>query len=271
MTFTRRTVANHFEIVGVGLHSGAPVSVKFHPAEDGIHFRRGTERVAARPENVVDTSRCTRLSNVSTVEHFMSAMAACGVTDAEIEVSAEEMPGLDGSSLPIVEAILATDLSDLGEAVLHGPFARVYDKGEHHSVAVATGDGRWRYCFDTGPAWPGIQDFELRFSLETYQSYLAPARTFCFAHELEAIQKAGLGRGLDENSALVIGETGYDNASRFADEPARHKLLDLIGDLYLAGVPPQFLNVVAERSGHTANVAAAQKLAESVTIERVSS
>ncbi len=267
MNFRRRTLGDTAKLAGVGLHSGELVSVSLHPATDGITFRRGSDCVAAKPENVVDTGRCTRLSNVSTVEHFMSAFAALGITDVTVEVDAAEMPGLDGSALPVVEAVLAAGLVEIGSATLHGPFARVFDKGESHSVAVATGEGWWRYCFDTGAAWPGLQDFEIRITEEAYREAVAPARTFCFEHELEAIRKAGLGRGLDESSALVIGQGSYLNEARFSDEPARHKLLDLLGDLYLSGVPPQLLNIVAEKSGHTANVAAARKLAEHVKIE----
>jgi UDP-3-O-acyl-N-acetylglucosamine deacetylase len=100
--------------------------------------------------------------------------------------------------------------------------------------------------------------------VNSFEAEVAPARTFGFERELPQIEAAGLAKGLDRSSALLIGESGYANEARFDDEPARHKLLDAMGDLYLSGVPVRFLNVVAERTGHRMNVLAASKLKEAV-------
>lgn len=100
-----------------------------------------------------------------------------------------------------------------------------------------------------------------------YSDGVAPARTFCFEADIPLIQAAGLGNGGNEQNTLVVGPEGYLTENRFADEPARHKLLDLAGDLYLSGVPLRFVNVVGERSGHRLNVAAAARLAEVCTWE----
>jgi UDP-3-O-acyl-N-acetylglucosamine deacetylase len=219
------------------------------------------------PENVTDTSRCTRLGEVSTVEHLMSALAGLGVTDAEVEVEGDELPAMDGCSLAFYQGVSAVGLSDLGEARVDGPFERVFHVDGDVKIAISSGNGHWRYEFECGERWPHSQHFEV-LSLNNYADEVAPARTFAFEEEMEMIRKAGLGKGLDETTAFVIGASGYINQTRFDDEPARHKALDLIGDLYLSGVPPQLLNVVAQRSGHRTNVAAAAKLREHATIKK---
>lgn len=264
--FERLTLGNTISLDGVGLHSGQPVRLDLHPNESGIWFRWKDESIQAIPSNVVDTSRCTKLGSISTIEHLMSALAGCGITDAVAELSAPELPGVDGSAKPFVELIATAGTASLGFAEVDGPFARVFEKSELGELAIATGEGWWRYTFETGERWPGTQAFEVQLDIETYRRDVAPARTFCFEEELEMIQKSGLGRGLDESSALVLGKAGYLNPSRYDDEPPRHKMLDLIGDLYLAGVPIRLLDVVAVRTGHTANVAAAHKLSQHVTI-----
>ncbi|MBS1704502.1 MAG: UDP-3-O-acyl-N-acetylglucosamine deacetylase [Armatimonadetes bacterium] len=262
--FVRQTLSQDLEFEGNGLHSGVPVKVWVRPGEDGIWFRHGQERVQAIPENVSDTTRCTRLGSIATIEHLMSAFAGVGITDAEIELSELELPALDGASWVFATALDAVPKAELGTVQLEGLYARVYEKEDSHSIAIARGDGWWRYEFLTGDRWPGSQDFEFRCSPESYIAQIAPARTFGFEEELPQIKAAGLAKGLDETSALVLGQEGYLNTPKFADEPVRHKLLDLIGDLYLAGIPPTLLSVVADRSGHTANVRAAKKLRASV-------
>lgn len=262
------TVAQDVQWSGVGLHTGDPVTVRACPGTDGIAFRLGSERVAALADNVSETVRCTRLGPISTIEHLMSALAGLGITDAEIEVSSGEMPGLDGSSKPYVDAIRAAGTTDVGTLSVEGPFARVFEKGEYHAISIARGDGLFRYLFATGERWPQEQVIELELTPEAYADEIAPARTFALEEELPWIKEKGLAKGLDETSALVLGSDGYLNAARFADEPVRHKMLDLVGDLALSGVPMSLLSVVAERSGHASNVAAAAKLSQAVRITR---
>lgn len=267
MTFSRSTLSSCVEFEGRGLHSGAPVRVTVSPGERGIWFYCGAEEVQARPENITDTTRCTRLGTISTIEHLMSAFAAAGVTDAEVELSAPELPALDGASREYLIGLCESGLVELGKAELEGPFARVFEKDCGSVVAIAKGQGHWRYVFDTGDRWPEMQDFELFINTSSYLEEISDARTFAFEEELEQVRAAGLGQGLDETTALVLGKERYINNALYPDEPARHKLLDLIDDLYLSGIPPVLLDVVAEKSGHTANVRAAAKLAQAVTIK----
>lgn len=263
MTYTRKTLAQAVSFEGLGLHTGVPVKVTVHPGEEGIGFRLGGNRVAAHPANVTDTTRSTKLGEIGTVEHLMSAFAGLEITDAEVELDAPELPGMDGSSKGYVQSLLAAGFTELGEAEVPALFTRVFlQEDDGTKLAIAKGHGHWRYVFTTPDRWPGEQAFEAEDVTASYAEAIAPARTFAFAEEIPFIIQAGLGKGLDETSALILGIEGYKNESRFDDEPARHKLLDVIGDLYLAGVPLRALSVVAERSGHRANVHAAKMLAE---------
>ncbi len=260
MTFPRRTLAADVRLEGLGLHGGEPTVLTIHPGERGIWFLSRGERTEARPENVTDTTRCTKLGNVSTIEHLMSALAGLGVTDAEIELTAPELPALDGSALAYVNALRSAGLVDTGTFELPALYNRLFLQEDGIKIAMGKGEGFWRYVYDLGDRWPGVQEFEM--TPGAYETEVAPARTFALAEELPPIIQAGLARGLDRESALVLGIEGYKNRPRFPDEPARHKLLDLVGDLYLSGVPVAALDVVAEKSGHRTHVKAAAMLAQ---------
>lgn len=266
--FERRTLVAEARFAGPGLHSGAPCEAVVGPGQDGLWLTAEGRRTEVEPGAVADTLRCTRLGSVSTVEHLLAALAGLGVTDAEIHVSGGEVPAADGSALPFAAAIEAAGTVACGVAAAHGLFERVFSTDGRATVAISRGEGHWRYEFDAGERWPGASAFGAELTPGVFLSEVAPARTFAFEEEVERLRAAGLGRGLDESSCLVLGRSGYVNPARFSDEPARHKLLDLVGDLSLAGVPTAVLNVVAARSGHTLNVQAAGRLASRVRVER---
>lgn len=265
--FPRLTLSQVVEFSGAGLHSGELVTVKVAPGDNGIWFTGLGERVEARPENVTDTSRCTKLGSISTVEHLMSALAAMGVTDAEVSVSAAELPAMDGAAAEYTAAIQSTGVSQIGVATF-SLFERVFFIEDPIRIAIAKGEGHWRFDFECGDRWPHSQSFECRLTPGLYARDVAPARTFAFEEEVAPLRAAGLAKGLDESSALVLGHEGYVNEAKCLDEPARHKLLDLIGDLALAGVPVHLVDVVAVRSGHRTNVEAAKRLVQHARIER---
>jgi UDP-3-O-acyl-N-acetylglucosamine deacetylase len=260
--FRRKTVKETVAFEGVGIHSGIPSKVVVHPGQNEIVFVGGGERIEAVPENVIDSNRCTALSNARTIEHLMSALAALEITDADIEVTGEELPILDGSASEFVEGLNAVGFEELGLKSAAGLFGRINMQDELQRMSISVGEGWWKYEFDTGERWPGRLEFEIEIGTESYLNEIATARTFVMEEEIDALVAAGLGKGANEHNTLVLGKSGYKNPSRFSDEPARHKLLDCIGDLYLAGIPPRFLNVAAERSGHKLNVRAAHRLQE---------
>lgn len=265
MTFRRRTVAEPVRFEGKGLHTGVPVNVTIHPGQDGIAFRYGSDRTLARPENVTDTTRSTKLGPVGTIEHLMAAFAGLEITDAEVELDAPELPGLDGSARIYVLAMHQAGFADGEEFEAPEVFRRVFMQEDAIKIAIGKGQGHGKYIYSLDDRWPGEQTFEAADVVEAFPSEIAPARTFALVEEVARIVELGLGRGLDANSALVIGDGAYKNEARFSDEPARHKLLDLMGDLYLAGVPLRSLNFVGERSGHRTHLKAAAMLREATT------
>ncbi len=264
MTHSARTVANDVVLEGKGLHTGVPVRLTIHPGSDGIAFRYGAERTLARPENVTDTTRSTKLGSVGTVEHLMATFAGLEITDAEVELDAPELPGLDGSALPYVEAILAVGIVEGEVRATPDLYRRVFLQEGNMSLSIGKGSGHGRFVYDLGERWPGAQTFEATDAVGAFPTEIAPARTLALLEEVPKLIELGLGRGLGADSAVILGDEGYKNAVRFSDEPARHKLLDLMGDLYLAGIPLRDLNFVGERSGHRAHVKAAGMLREAI-------
>lgn len=259
-TINRTTLTSDAVFEGVGLHGGEPATAIVHPGENGIRFLSEGNWIKARPRQVTDTSRCTKLGAISTIEHLMSALAGLEITDCDIEVTGGELPGLDGSAVLFYQGLKSSGVEKHGEKEIRLPFKRVFYQEEGVEVAIAKGTGAYRFLYDVGARWPGSQLIEVETVNEAYEAEIAPARTFALEEELPMIEQLGLGKGLDENSAVVLGTEDYLNPVRFPDEPARHKLLDLIGDLYLTGIPPRFLDVYAQRSGHRVNVAAAERL-----------
>jgi UDP-3-O-[3-hydroxymyristoyl] N-acetylglucosamine deacetylase len=267
MVFNRQTLAQEFKLEGLGLHSGRPVTLRVFPGQDGIRFRYNGSVTLAHPANISDVTRCTRLGEVATIEHLMSAFAGTEVTDAEVELDAPELPGVDGSALPFVELIRETGVVEIGQRELPDLYSRIFFQEDQIKIAIGKGAGHWRFDYETGERWPGTMSFDTTQVVDDYASEIAPARTFALIEEIPMIMKLGLGLGLDKETALVLGEEGYKNDVRFPDEPARHKLLDLIGDLYLTGVPIRFLNVVGTRSGHRTHVEIAKLLAQALKID----
>lgn len=267
--YNRQTVSGPVRIEGPGLHSGAPTAVIIEPGDMGIRFREpGGEWVAAIPANVTDTSRCTRLGAISTIEHLMAAFAGLEVTDVDVVVEGGELPAAGGCATPFVEAVRSAGLTSCGTLEIEGPFARIFLQELPTKFAVGLGEGWWRSIYVREGEFIGRQEFEIELNPESFANEVAPARTFVLESEIEIAKHHGLGQGLDAESCLAVGSLGYLNPARFQDEPARHKLLDCIGDMYLAGVPVAHLDVVAEYSGHKWNVEAARKLAAAVRINR---
>lgn len=256
----RRTVAGPIRIRGRGLHSGSPLTLRIHPYGEGIVFRCAGESVRAHPGNVTGTFRATTLGGISTIEHLMSAFAAASVSSALVELTAPEVPGLDGSARGFADAIAEAGTTVLGPAPQRVVGGTVTVRGGPTSIVIRPGTGRWSCTYDLGERWPGALTVRATLPGE-YGAAVAWARTCVLAEEIPQARRAGLGGGLDSGSVVIIGPDGYANPVRAPDEPARHKLLDLIGDLWLAGVPLDLMDVTAIRPGHSTGVRAAALLA----------
>jgi UDP-3-O-[3-hydroxymyristoyl] N-acetylglucosamine deacetylase len=261
------TLAAAVERCGVGLHSGLPCRVRLAPsALPG--YRVGwldapqlpLQRLT--PSLVADTTLCTALRlgsrRLATVEHLLAALAGTGVTQAEIWVEGEEIPLLDGSALPWVEAIAEAGLTSLGERLAPALPAQplTVQQGLGFVTAFAAGELRIGAAVEFPQPAIGRQLFSLTLTPEAFVREIAPARTFGFKEQVEQLRAAGLIRGGALDNALVCdGDRWLNPPLRFDDEPVRHKLLDLLGDLALVGVP--MAQVFAYRGSHGLHTAMA--------------
>ncbi|MBV8300158.1 MAG: UDP-3-O-[3-hydroxymyristoyl] N-acetylglucosamine deacetylase [Candidatus Eremiobacteraeota bacterium] len=261
------TLRDAIAFEGAGLHTGAPASARVLPAPagHGLQFRlNGQVQFPARGDYVVDTARATVLGagghRVSTVEHLLSALLGCGVDNALIEVEGPEIPVEDGSAKVFADAVAAVGLATLHEArrrwIPTEP--RVFRDGEKLLIVAPASAFRVRMTIDY-PSPVGSQYVEAEITPETYRAEIAPNRTFGFLHELEALRGRGLAQGGTLDNAVVFGPEGPLKPLRSPYEPARHKILDLVGDFALLGAYPQ-CEVIAIKSGHKLHCTAVREL-----------
>lgn len=243
---------------GVGLHGGEPAGVTARPAAagTGLRFELAGRPVPASAAAARPTPLCTTLEAegaiVRTPEHLLAALAGMGISDALLALDGPEVPILDGSALPFARAI-----AEAGVRVLEGrrpvlPLpALAVDAAGGARVSGEPGPGR-RLTVAVDYARPphaGAQAIELELTPASFLELLAPARTFGFLEDVEAMRRAGLARGGSLENAVVVGPEGPLTPLRFPDELVRHKALDLVGDLALLGVDWRG-HVRAERAGH---------------------
>jgi len=294
----QHTLANSISISGTGLHTGVLVDMKLVPANPGfgIQFQRvdlpNNPIIKADCDLVTDTSRGTTLqvgdAKVSTVEHILAALVGSGVDNVLIEVNGPEIPIMDGSSAPFIELIESTGVLEqdaakawysIDENIFH------YDEAKRvEMVALPALDYQITTLIDFNSPVLGTQHAALT-TIKDFKAEISPCRTFCFLHELEALLKHDLIKGGDINNAIVVVDKpvtdeemgrlakvfkrekievkseGYLNnlELRFPNEPARHKLLDVVGDLALIGYPIK-ARIIANRPGHSSNVEFAKKI-----------
>ena len=253
----QHTLRDVLAFEGVGLHTGARASVSIRPqvAGSGLRFRvLDGPTFPAHPRYVVETRRCKVLGSgehrVSTVEHLLSALFAMGVDNALIEVDGPEIPVLDGSSAAFAEAI-----AKMGLANQHAPRQLMaidrplyFRDGDAVLIVLPAQEFRVKFAVDYAPPI-GAHFLDMRIDPDIYIREIAPARTFGYLHEVEALLKAGLARGGSLDNALVFAPDGAMTPQRWPNETVRHKALDLIGDFALLGAWPQF-EVVSIKSGH---------------------
>jgi UDP-3-O-[3-hydroxymyristoyl] N-acetylglucosamine deacetylase/3-hydroxyacyl-[acyl-carrier-protein] dehydratase len=294
----QHTLSQSLSISGTGLHTGVLVDMTLHPANPGfgIQFQRvdlpSQPVIKADCDLVTDTSRGTTLqigdAKVSTVEHILAALVGLGVDNALIELNGPEIPIMDGSSAPFIEAIekvgvLEQDAAkawySIDENIFH------YDEDKRvEMVALPALDYQITTLIDFNSPVLGTQHAALK-TIKDFKSEIAPCRTFCFLHELETLLEHDLIKGGDINNAIVVVDKPVTNEEmgrlakvfkrekievksegylnnlelRFPNEPARHKLLDVVGDLALIGYPIK-ARIIANRPGHSSNVEFAKKI-----------
>ncbi len=265
-----QTIRSEISFAGVGLHSGAPVSMRLVPAPagSGIVFRRtdlDNFEIPATGRNVAKVSYATSLMRqsvlIQTTEHLLSALIGFGVDNVIVEVDNLEVPILDGSALPYVQAFQTTGLKQQRRRREYLKILKEVEVREGSKfIGVYPGDGyRIDYAIDF-PAPIGSEIFTGNLATGDYVRWIAPARTFGFKEDEPMLRDMGLIRGASDQCAIILNRQGVLNGPlRFADEFVRHKVLDLIGDLALAGRRIQG-RVVAERAGHAMHTALVQRL-----------
>ena len=269
-----RTIRSEVEFNGVGLHSGAPVKMRLIPAPagSGIVFRRtdldGFE-IPAVGRNVAKVSYATSLMRgsvlISTTEHLLSAFIGFGVDNVIVEVDNLEVPILDGSALPYVEAFLAVGLKQQRRKREYLKILKEIEvrDGTKFIGVYPCEEGTSGYSIQYAIDFPepiGVETFVGDLATGDYVGLIAPARTFGFKEDEAMLRNMGLIRGASDACAIIVSKQGVQNGPlRFVDEFVRHKVLDLIGDLALAGRRIQG-RVVAERAGHAMHTALVQRL-----------
>jgi UDP-3-O-[3-hydroxymyristoyl] N-acetylglucosamine deacetylase len=266
----QQTIAAPVALRGVGLHTGRAVEMVLRPAPEhaGIVFRRpgrgdGAVIPAALPA-VTGTAHCVALGGaggVHTVEHLLSAAWALGVDNLEVELSDAEVPGMDGSALPFARALRAAGLRAQAapRRVLRVREPVWAARGGGWAVALPWPRFVAACVVTVDPPGPGDQAATYDPARDAYEETIAPARTWGYARDAEALRAQGLALGASLENTLVVGGPGFLNPPRFGNEPARHKLLDLLGDLALLGQAVCGA-VLTVRAGHGLHVALAQAL-----------
>ena len=267
-----RTLASRVVYDGIGLHSGKPVHIEIAPAppRTGIQFARidlpEALPVAATAANVTATLRATTIAagtlKFFTIEHLMSALHVSGVDNCLVLLNAEEPPVVDGSARTFFRLIAeaGTVEQDAERRVM--VIDRVYrvDDGSHF-VMVVPYDGL-RVSFTSLNEHPliGVQYYDIEVTPESYGKEIAPARTIAYEKEVAALQANGLGLGGSLETVIVYNDEGWMNPLNFPNELVRHKILDVLGDIRLAGVIRG--HIIAVASGHALNTALAKQIAE---------
>jgi UDP-3-O-[3-hydroxymyristoyl] N-acetylglucosamine deacetylase len=270
----QHTLANCFERSGVGLHSGVEATVCVCPAEPGAgryfvrtdlaHHPVIPATVASVSQTVLSTELSHQQASVRTVEHLLAALSGMGVDNARIEINQAEVPLLDGSAWPWVEAIAQAGIVPQSSPRLQ---PRLSDPvwihhGDAFVAALPADTLQFSYGIDFDVSAIGNQWYSWSPSKEEFATAIAPARTFGLAHQIEQLQQNGLIKGGSLNNALVCDQQGWLNPPlRFSNEPVRHKLLDLIGDLSLLGAFP-CVHVLAYKASHRLHTHLARRLAQ---------
>lgn len=270
----QKTISKQTCLKGTGIHTGNKVNLTLKPAQPdcGITFIRTDITPQARIKaNVASllmqkSSRRSSIGNnqaeVQTIEHLMAALSSLGIDNIDIEIDNNELPGLDGSAIGFLDALIDAGLREQEKEryiyTVSQPIT--IQEGSSSITIIPSAEFKVSYTLDYDHPMLSSQFFEITVDAQSFKTEIAPARTFCLESEAKDLQNQGLGLGANYENTLVVGNAGViKNKLRFKDEFVRHKILDLIGDLYLAGCPIRG-HVIALRSGHSLNLKIAQKV-----------
>lgn len=272
----QRTIDRELSLKGVGLHTAHKANITFKPAEPdtGINFIRvdlpGRPMVRACIEYLLPQSRSLRRTSVGantvevhTVEHLMAALSGLGIDNLYIEIDNNEVPGMDGSSINFLEALKGAVKEQDKERQYYTIREPIFIEEEGASIiAVPSQEFKISYTLSYDHPLLKAQFLEVTITDGVFEKEIAPARTFCLEEEAEALRKQGVGQGADYTNTLVVGKNGViKNKLRYDDEFIRHKMLDLLGDLYLVGQRIKG-HIIALKSGHSLNLKLLNKISQ---------
>ncbi|MGM9998222.1 MAG: UDP-3-O-acyl-N-acetylglucosamine deacetylase [Candidatus Bruticola sp.] len=271
MCRAQRTLAKEISFEGVGIHTGklGHLTIKPAPADHGLVFLSSGEYIPATYEYVVSTKRSTTIGkgevSVNTIEHLMAAFGGLSVDNALIEIDGPEVPILDGSALPFCQAMEEVGIVNIkGSEVEDYHLSEPIFAADGDSLVLAMPDSQYNLegAVSYNSPQVGIQRYRY-CGYDNFVTHIAPARTFGFWSEVKALLENGLGQGGDLSNALIYDRPGFNAAEnqRFVNEPVRHKILDLAGDICLLG-RPLCAFVLAVRAGHKLHVEFIRKVAE---------
>jgi len=271
----QKTIKNEAELSGIGLNTGKNVRIKFKPSppNSGINFVRvdldNKPIINAELANIVDMSKSlhhTSLSSsdvwVQTVEHLMAALSGLGIDNLLIEINSDELPAMDGSSLSYVEVIKKAVIveQDARKRIFMVREPLWIESGESCIAVIPSNELRISYTLNYKNSFIKSEYISLVINPDVFEKEIAPCRTFCLQKEVDMLLSMGLGKGGSYDNTLIVSETGIvKNKMRLEDEFARHKILDLLGDLYLLGFSVRG-HIIAVRSGHALNLKLAQRI-----------
>jgi UDP-3-O-[3-hydroxymyristoyl] N-acetylglucosamine deacetylase/3-hydroxyacyl-[acyl-carrier-protein] dehydratase len=279
---SQKTIERKSVVSGIGVHTGSKTTMVFHPAppNTGIRFTRvdlpSRPSIKAGIESVIETARGTILGNgeakVHTVEHVMAALWAFGITNIQIELDAEEPPVLDGSAQQFVDMLLDAGIREQGEPCFYYKVVEPITVTENDAfLSVLPYDGfKVSYTLDYDHPLVNTQYASFDLARDSFIRNISNCRTFCFYREVESLMDKGLIQGGSLDNAVVVGDEAIlsKEGLRCENEFARHKILDLVGDLYLLGIRIEG-HIVAIKSGHTLNVKLARLLKDRCTGSRI--
>ncbi len=253
----QRTIRKEGSISGVGLHSGEPSTVYFKPAPVGfgIQFFKNGRSVKGAAESIRCTAMGSGLERILTVEHVLAALHGLNIANIRIEVHGPEIPGLDGSALGFVRLFKKLGLrTQAASSEVYEVKEPLFCSGLEKAISILPApEFSIAYVLDYKVPYLENQTVDFHITPEVFEKEIAPARTFCTLEEAKLLKKQGYGKGANAKNTLVISKKGVvNNRLRFGNECARHKVLDILGDLALLGF---FVRgrVVAIRSGHAMN------------------
>lgn len=273
----QRTIKDTVTVEGIGLQTGSKVrlTLKSSPANSGINFIRVDlpNKPLLNIQSIdlgasTSAERRTMLGfgplQIQTTEHLLAALAGLSIDNIVIELDNVELPGLDGSAKGFVDAVKHAGIIEQGtpKKIIEVRNPVWCGDASRDSTLVILPSEEFRVSYTLSYPGIGTQFFSIAVDEKSFEAEIAPARTFCFEAEALELLRRGLGKGANYDNTLVMGANGpIKNTLRFPDEPARHKVLDLIGDLYLAGAAVRG-HVVAIKSGHRLNMELVKKLKE---------